>query len=216
MSELVENETQENCLSIQRLEKTGLVGLAEIFHGHRQRLRRMVDLRMDHRVAGRVDASDVLQDTYLDASRQLEQYLARPPMSLFVWLRFLTGQRLMAIHRHHLGASKRDAKQEEPWQRGPSIDADSMALSCSLLGRLTSPSMAAMRGEMQTRLQELVENLDPLDRDILALRHYEELTNLEAAEELNITPAAASKRYIRALVRLKSALTRAPELLDYA
>ncbi len=189
------------------LQNGGQAALAEVFMSHRQRLRRMVDLRLDRRVAARIDPSDVLQETYLDAARQLEQYVAEPPMSLFLWLRFLTGQRLMAIHRQHLGVQKRDAKQEVAIERP---EADSQSLSCSLIGRLTSPSMAAMRVELQICFQVAVDGLEPLDRDILALRHYEELTNQEAADELGITPAAASKRYIRALERLRAALMTAP------
>jgi RNA polymerase sigma-70 factor (ECF subfamily) len=169
----------------------------------------MVAVRLDHRVAGRVDASDVLQEVYLDASRQFEHYLAGPPMPLFLWLRLITGQRLMAIHRQHLGVQKRDAKQEVALHRH-CPEADSRSLSCGLAGRLTSPSRAAIREEMRSRLQDVIESLDPFDREILCLRHYEELTNLEAAEELGITPAAASKRYIRALERLKAALAELP------
>jgi len=194
----------------EQLREGGQAALAEAFMGHRNRLRRMVDLRMDRRVAGRVDPSDVLQEAYLDASRQWDQYLADRPMSLFVWLRFLTGQRLMAIHRQHLGAQKRDARQELTLHRGAMPEADSLSLSCGLLDRMTSPSMAVIRAEMQARLQQVVDGLEPLDREILALRHYEELTNQEAAEELNITTAAASKRYIRALERLRSALKHVP------
>ena len=167
------------------------------------------ELRLDRRVAARVDPSDVLQDAFMDASQQLDQYVARPPMPLFLWLRFLTGQRLMAIHRQHLGAQKRDARQEVALNRPAMPEADSLSLSCGLLGQVTSPSMAAFRGELQVRLQETVDRLDPLDREILALRHYEELTNQEAAWELGITPAAASKRYIRALERLKAVLAEA-------
>jgi RNA polymerase sigma-70 factor (ECF subfamily) len=178
--------------------------------GHRARLRRMVDMRLDRRVAGRVDPSDVLQEAYLDASRQFERYQADPPMPLFLWLRFITGQRLMAIHRWHLGAQKRDAKQEVAFHRP---EADSRALSYELAGRFTSPSRAVIREEMQSRLQDVIEGLEPLDREVLALRHYEELTNLETAEELGITPAAASKRYIRALERLKAALAELPSPL---
>ena len=181
--------------------------------GHRQRLRRMVELRLDRRIAARIDPSDVLQEAYLDASRQLEQYLAHPPMSLFVWLRFLTGQRLMAIHRHHLGAQMRDAKQEVALGRPARPGVDSQSLSCNLFGWITSPSMAAMRVESQARMQAVVDSLEPMDREILALRHYEELTNQEAAEELGITSAASSKRYIRALERLKAALLAAPGML---
>jgi RNA polymerase sigma-70 factor (ECF subfamily) len=179
--------------------------LAAAFMGYRARLRRMVDMRLDRRVAGRVDASDVLQEAYLDASRQFARYVAERPMPLFLWLRLITGQRLMAIHRQHLGAQKRDAKQEATccW---PSPEADSRSLSCVLAGRFTSPSRAVMREEVAARLLEVIRGLDPLDREILALRHYEELSNLEAAQELQITAAAASKRYIRALERLKAAL----------
>jgi RNA polymerase sigma-70 factor (ECF subfamily) len=193
----------------QYVQRGGQAALAEAFMDYRERLRRMVQLRLDRRVAARVDPSDVLQDAYLDASQQLDQYVARPPMSLFLWLRFLTGQRLMAIHRQHLGAQKRDARQEVALHRPAMPEADSMSLSCGLLGQVTSPSMAAFRGELQVRLQETVDRLDPLDREILALRHYEELTNQEAAWELGITPAAASKRYIRALERLKAVLVEA-------
>ena len=192
------------------LQEGGQAALAEAFMDHRARLRRMVDLRLDRRVAARVDPSDVLQEAYLDASRQLEQYLANPPMSLFLWLRFLTGQRLMATHRQHLGVQKRDAKQEVALQCRVGPEADSHSLTCELLGPVTSPSMAAMRGEMQAALQQVIDGLEPLDREILALRHFEELSNQEAAEELHITPAAASKRYIRALERLRGVICKVP------
>ena len=214
MNQATDGNPENSVPWTEQLRRGGQAALAEAFMDHRDRLRRMVHLRMDRRVAGRVDPSDVLQETYLDASRQLDQYLAGPPMSLFLWLRFLTGQRLMAIHRQHLGAQKRDARQEIALHRGAMPEADSLSLSCGLLGGLTSPSMAAIRVEMQVRLQELVDSLDPLDREILALRHYEELTNQEAAEELGITPAAASKRYIRALERLRAAMGRMPGFLS--
>jgi RNA polymerase sigma-70 factor (ECF subfamily) len=193
----------------EHVRQGGQAALAEAFMGHRDRLRRMVQLRMDRRVAARVDASDVLQDAYLDASRQLDHYVAAPPMPLFLWLRFLTRQRLMAIHRQHLGAQRRDARQEVALQRPALPGVDSCALSCGLLADVTSPSMAAFRGELQLGLQQMVDSLEPLDREILALRHYEELTNQEAACELGITTAAASKRYIRALERLRAVLVKA-------
>ena len=206
--------TSEACIpaSADPIHQGGKTAFAEAFMGHRGRLRRMVQLRMDRRVAGRVDPSDVLQETYLDASRQLDQYLAAPPFSLFLWLRFLTGQRLMAIHRQHLGVQMRDAKQEVDLHRGAMPEVDSLSLSCGLLGRMTSPSLAAMRLEMQDGLREVVDGLEAVDREVLALRHYEELSNQEVAEELGITPAAASKRYIRALERLKAALGKVPGL----
>jgi len=198
------------------LREGGQTALAKAFVDARAHLRRMVQFRMDRRVAGRVDPSDVLQEVYLDASRQLPQYLANPPMSPRVWLRLLTAQRLMAIHRQHLGVQKRDAKQETPLDRAAMPPFDPEALSCGLLACVTSPSMAAIRHETRVQLHEAVDGLDADDREILALRHYEELTNREASEELGITPGAASKRYIRALERLKGALAGVPGLIPPA
>ena len=195
---------------LAQIRRGGPDALAALFMQHRERLKRMIHVRLDRRVAGRIDPSDVLQEAYMDASRRLEEYLAKPSMPLFLWLRFLTGQRLMAIHRRHLGTQKRDPRQEVALGRGGMPRADSASLSIELLGRLTTPSRAAMRGEMQARLEDMLTRLDPLDREILALRHYEELTNNETAEELGVTPAAASKRYIRALERLRAVLASVP------
>ena len=196
--------------ALAQIRREGPDALAAVFMQHRERLKRMIHVRLDRRVAGRIDPSDVLQEAYMDASRRLEEYLAKPSMPLFLWLRFLTGQRLLAIHRRHLGTQKRDPRQEVALARGGMPRADSASLSIELLGRLTTPSRAAMRGEMQAKLEDLLTRLDPLDREILALRHYEELTNNETAQELGITPAAASKRYIRALERLRAVLASVP------
>ena len=187
---------------VARLNREGATALADLFAQHRERLRRMVELRLDNRVRGRVDPSDVLQEVFVDASKQLQGYLAQQPMPPFLWLRFLTGQRLMATHRHHLGAQMRDAKLEVSLDghARPLVYSDS--LSQHLAGRLTTPSRAVARLELQIRLRELLETLEPLDREILSLRHFEELSNNEVAQELGISKAAASNRYMRALVRL--------------
>ncbi len=193
--------------TLNRLRARGQQALAEIFVIFQPRLLRMVQLRMDRRVAGRVDAADVVQEAYLDASRRLQEYLDNPTMPLLLWLRFLTAQRLLATHRWHLEAKKRDARLEQPGQRAthrPEVDAES--LSIQFYGRLTSPSKAAMREETKTRVRAVIGQLEPIDREILSLRHFEELTNSEAALELEISPAAASRRYIRALERLRSAV----------
>ena len=197
-----------------RLKRGDRSALAALFMRYRGRLRRMVDLRMDRRVAGRVDPSDVLQEAYLDASRQLNGYLNREPMPLFLWLRLITGQRLTAMHRWHLGARKRDARQEVAIHRRVMPAASSAALSRQLPGRLTSPSGAAIRREQRRRLKRLLDRLEPLDREILAIRHFETLTNDEAARELGISKAAASKRYIRALERFRKMLASVPGVLD--
>ena len=189
-------------VSIARLRREGDAALANLFAEHRGRLRRMVEMRLDNRVTGRVDPSDVLQEAYLDASKQLQGYLASVPMPPFLWLRFLTGQRLMATHRHHLGAQMRDAKLEVPLDGPARPLVYSESLSHHLAGRLTTPSRAVARMELQAQLQEVLEGMEPLDREILALRHFEELSNNEVAQELGISKAAASNRYMRALVRL--------------
>lgn len=156
-------------------------------------------------MAARVDPSDVLHDAYLEASRQWDAFCAAPPMSLFDWLRFLVRQRLMALHRWHLGTRKRDANREFPSARQTGLPLGSCA---ALSKHLTSSSQAAIRSETQRRLLQWMQALGEQDQEILVLRHEEELSNRVAAEELDISPAAASKRYIRALERLKSVADR--------
>lgn len=188
--------------AVARLKRDGEAALADLFAQHRERLRRMVEMRLDNRAAGRIDPSDVLQEAYLDASNQLQGYLAELPMPPFLWLRFLTRQRLMATHRHHLGAKMRDAKLEVPLNGPARPLVYSESLSRHLAGCLTTPSRAVARMELQVLLREVLEGMEPLDREILALRHFEELSNNEVAQELGISKAAASNRYMRALARL--------------
>src|SRR6516162_9125118 len=141
--------------------------LAELFQSHRNRLERMVLLRMDRRLQGRLDASDVVQEAYLDVARRFPEYAAGPPMPFYLWLRLLTGQRLVDLHRRHLGAKMRDAGLEVSLQGGALPRASSASLAELLLGRLTSASRAAVRAETQRRVQEALNNMDPTDREIL-------------------------------------------------
>jgi RNA polymerase sigma-70 factor (ECF subfamily) len=165
----------------------------------------MVTFRLDDRLRGRVAASDVLQEAYIDALKRLPHYQADPSMPFFLWLRWVTTQRLIEVHRQHLGARIRDAGREVPIDRGGGPAASS-ARMVELIGDLTSPSQAALRAETMGQLQEALDGLDPMDREVLALRHFEELSNQETASVLGIQPAAASKRYVRALERLRDAL----------
>ena len=186
--------------------------LAELFARHRDKLRRMVQLRLDHRLAGRVSPSDVLQEAYIDALKRIDHYFEKPDQPFFGWLRLVVGQRLADVHREHL-AQKRDVGQEVAINRG-GPGADSACLAACLLGSGTSPSHAAARTESFGRLEEALEQMDPLDREVLALRHFEELSNADTAEILGIQPAAASKRYVRALARLKQILETIPGFGD--
>lgn len=183
----------------------------ELLQRHRARLRKLIMLRLDPRLHGRVDPSDVIQEAYLDASRRLPDYAREPrPMPFYLWLRFLTGQKLMELHRRHLGAQARDASREISLQRGPMPEATSAAIAAQLLGRQTSPSQAAIRAERKVRLQEALNRMDPIDREVLVLRHYEQLSNGEAALVLGLDKSATSKRYARALIRLKDLLAAMP------
>jgi RNA polymerase sigma-70 factor (ECF subfamily) len=179
---------------------------AALFARYRDRLRRMVQLRLDRRLQGRLDPSDVLQETYLVLAKRLPEYADNRALPFFLWLRLLTGQKLIDLHRQHLGAKMRDAGQEVSLYRGALPQASSVSLAAQLLGRLTAPSRAAVRAETQLRVQEALNSMDPLDREVLTLRHFEMLTNEETAQVLGIKKSAASSRYLAALRRLKHSL----------
>jgi RNA polymerase sigma-70 factor (ECF subfamily) len=181
---------------------------------HQARLRSMVALRLDHRLQGRIDPSDVLQEAYLDATRQLAAYLKDPSIPFYLWLRLVTGQKLVALHRHHLGTQARDAGREVSLYRGALPEASSAALAAQLLGHGSRPSEAAMRAERSLRLQEALNSMNPLDREVLALRHFEQLSNAEIAQVMGLRESAASKRYVRALQRLKDTLKSMPGGLE--
>jgi RNA polymerase sigma-70 factor (ECF subfamily) len=191
---------------IARLRAGDEAALGELFDRHREKLRRMVLLRLDRRLGGRVSASDVLQEAYIDALKRIDHYFEKPDQPFFGWLRLVVGQRIADVHREHQ-AQKRSAGREVPIHGGPT---DSACLAACLLGDLSSPSAAAGRNETYARLEEALNQMDPIDREVLALRHFEELSNTETAALLGILPAAASKRYVRALARLKEILEGIP------
>ena len=200
------SESDDDLRLVRRAAEGDAAAAGEALVRHRARLRRMVDARLDRRVRGRVDPSDVLQDGFADALARLPGYLADPKLPLFLWLRLVVGERLAKVHRDHLGARARDAGREVSLYRGPMPAASSAALAAHLLGKETSPTQAAVRAERLVRLQEALNALDPLDREVLSLRHFEELTHAEAARVLDVGEAAAAKRYVRALRRLRDVL----------
>src|SRR6516225_8356198 len=197
------NARNADDLLIDRAAAGDSAALAELFGRYRKRLRTMVRLRLDRRLQGRVDPSDVLQEAYLDVAQQLSSYLAKPEMPFYLWLRLTTGQRLM---RQHLGAAVREAGREVSLHRGALPQASSVSLAAQLMGKMTSASKAVERVEIQLQLQAALNGMDEMDREIIALRHFEELSNAEAAQVLGLEPSAASKRYIRALKRLQEIL----------
>jgi len=178
----------------------------ELIARHRDRLKQMVAVRMDQRLRGRVDPSDVIQETCLVASKQISNYAANPSLPFFLWLRWIAGQRLIDQHRRHLGTQIRGVSREAPLYHGIFPEATSEVLAAQLMDRLCTPSQEAIRVEQTVALQEAFNTLDPIDREILALRHFEQLSNGEAAAVLGVDKSAASKRYGRALRRLKDVL----------
>jgi RNA polymerase sigma-70 factor (ECF subfamily) len=195
---------------LRRAAAGDTAGLGVLLARNEGRLRRMVALRLDQRLQGRVDPSDVLQEAFLQASVRLAEYLEKPTLPFFLWLRLLTGQQVAALHRRHLGAEMRDAGREVSLYRGTLPEASSAALAAQLLGHDTRPSEAAVRAEQKVRLQEALNRMDPIDREVLALRHFEQLSNAEAARVLGLHFSAASKRYVRAVTRLKEILADMP------
>jgi RNA polymerase sigma-70 factor (ECF subfamily) len=202
--------TDETVQLLERARQGDQGALNEIFAQHRARLRTMVELRLDRRLQARVDASDVVQEAYVDAVRRLDEYLKDDKYPLFLWLRLLVGERLLKLHRQHLGTQLRDAGLEVSIYRGALPAASSAALAAQLIGKHTSPTQAAVRAERMIRVQEALNALEPIDREVLSLRHFEEMTLVETALSLGIEEAAAAKRYIRALKRLKAVLAIMP------
>jgi len=204
----------------QRLEKDPAAVLGEAFSHYRTIFLKLVQFRMDPVLSGRIDAEDVLQEAWVSASNRLSHFVTIPKestdqnsgteeMSLFVWLRLIVMQTLVDLQRHHLGAKMRDAYRQRSIHRGsddPASNLTSISLVQKLVGNWTSPSGAVMREERAIQIRSAVESMDPIDREVLALRHFEELSNSQTAEVLGIKQKAASIRYIRSLRRLKEIL----------
>jgi RNA polymerase sigma-70 factor (ECF subfamily) len=185
-------------------------GLADLFARYRERLRRMLRLRLDRRLLGKVDLSEVLHQAFADACQGAAEYLKQPAMPVFLWLRFMTGQRLAALHRQHLGSDFEGAGQEVSLYRGALPAATSSALAAQLLGGLPPSAQPTGRAELQIRLQDALNTINLLDREILVLRHFEELSNNETALVLGIEKSVASNRYLQALKGLKNILNSIP------
>jgi RNA polymerase sigma-70 factor, ECF subfamily len=201
-------------LLTNRLSEGDAEALATLFSISWDRLQRMVYFRLDPRLKGRVDPDDILQEAFLAGRQRIDSFAAEKSNSVFVWLRLIVGQTMVDVHRRHLGSKLRDAAQEVSINRFASPLASSASMSMHLLGRLTSPSQAAMNVEIATMLEKILADMEPMDREILVLRHFEELSNKEVSDLLGIQRSTASNRYVRALQRLKTILSRIPGVGD--
>ncbi len=186
--------------------------LANLFQRHRGKLRSMVAFRMDANLRGRVDPSDVIQESFLDLAKRLDEFNSNQKMSPLLWMRLVTMERLLAIHRCHVDTQKRDARREVSIDRGIGLGATSVSLAAALLGRLSSVSGEMIRAEQKAKLHELLDQMDQDDREIIALRIFEGVTNGEAAEILQLTKQTTSKRFVRAIERLRTTMQDVPGL----
>ncbi len=200
----------------QRLAADAEGALAAEFSRHRDRLWRMVDFRLDPVLGGRVDPDDVLQEAWIAAAQRVDSFLANETLSFFVWLRLIVGQTLIDLQRRHLGAQMRDAYREQSLNRAALSRTTCVSLVARLLGSFTSPSQAMSRDERAAQLRSAIDGMDETDREVLALRHFEELTNSEVAEVLGIQETAASNRYVRAIRRLKLILDNLSDFSERA
>jgi RNA polymerase sigma-70 factor (ECF subfamily) len=208
IEEAAVNSSQDKNLS-QRLRTGDENALTELFELYRERLRTMVLLRLDTRLNGRISGSDILQEVYIDALKRVEHFKQQPDMPGYLWLRLLASQRLVDIHRQHLGAEMRTVVREIALVNNDYRAASSVCIARQFAASQDSPSQAAVKHENSKILEHALEGMDPLDREVLALRHFEELSNDEVADILGLKKSAASNRYVRALLRLKTILGKA-------
>ncbi|MBP7933411.1 MAG: sigma-70 family RNA polymerase sigma factor [Phycisphaerae bacterium] len=191
---------------VARVRRGDTDALAAAFDEYRPRLLKTATFRLNPRLLGRVDPEDVLQEAYLNAAQRCAHVEGDTEQSLFIWLRLVVAQTLIDIHRRHLGAEMRDAGREVSLRAQFSSDETTVTLAHNLLANITSPSLALRRIELSERLRAAIDGMDPIDREVLLLRHFEELTNQEISAVLDLDRKAASIRYFRALRRLKAIL----------
>lgn len=198
----------------ERLRKGDGQALTELFSAQRERLWRIVHFRLDDRLRGRIDPDDVLQETYLAAVQRLTHYKEGNFTSPFLWLRAVLKQTLIDLHRRHVGAQRRAVDRDVALDASPYAQTSATLIAAMLAGKLTSPSQAAARAELVGTVEKAMATMEPIDQEVLALRHFEELSNAEVAEVLGIEQKAASIRYVRAVRRLKEILAAVSGLMD--
>lgn len=181
----------------------------QLLQQHREALRRMIELRMDRAIQQRVDASDVVQEVLIEAARRLPDYLAQPLLPFHLWLRQMAKDRLIDAHRRHRGAARRSLDRERSIHAA-FADHSSLDLAAALRDKELTPAAAALRQELARRFEAAIARLDDTDREVIQMRHFEQLSNQEVALALGLSEPAAGMRYLRALRRLRPLLDEAP------
>lgn len=173
---------------------------------HRDGVKRLVQMRLDQKIQRRVDVSDVVQDVMVEAHRRLNDYLAGPVMPFHLWVRQIAKDRIIDAHRRHRVSSKRSVEREQPLMAAPGDEQSALELAAWLCDPEITPAAAAAQKELAQQVQEAIQRLDEADFEVIAMRHYEHLTNQEVAQALGLTEPAASMRYLRAIRRLRTML----------
>jgi RNA polymerase sigma-70 factor (ECF subfamily) len=173
---------------------------------HRERLRHMVSVRLDRRLAARVDPSDVVQETLAVAAKKLPGYLRDRPLPFYPWLRSIAWERVVKLHQKHLQAQRRSVAREALSLPGLP-DQSALDLATRLIDSATSPSLCLEKKELRERVRLALTRLRESDREILVLRYLEQLSNKEIAAALGISEGALKMRHLRALTSLKSILS---------
>jgi RNA polymerase sigma-70 factor (ECF subfamily) len=201
------NPNSPDTEALLRDARQGQAGAVDrLLEQHREPIRRMIDLRLDPAIVQRVDASDVVQEVMLEASRRLQEYLENPTMPFNLWLRHLAKDHLIDAHRRHHQARKRGVDREQPMHRPAWADQSSLELAGQLVDPERTPASEAIQQELQKRLHAAIAELDDIDREVILMRHFEQLSNQDVAAALDLTEPAASMRYLRAVRRLRDLL----------
>lgn len=178
----------------------------QLMDRHRDALRRMVGMRLDQKIRGRVDVSDVVQDVLIEANRRLQDYLSDPAMPFHLWLRHIAKDRIIDAHRRHHAAAKRSVDREQPLAAPANFDRSTIELAAQLCDRELTPAAAATMHELARKFSDAIDQLDEQDREVVMMRHFEQLSNQEAAQALGLSQPASSMRYLRAMRRLRELL----------
>jgi RNA polymerase sigma-70 factor (ECF subfamily) len=206
--------SNDSALLLEKAREGPNDAIGALFDHYRERLRRMVRLRLDRRLSGKVSSEAVLHVTFQEVARQFPEYVRESPLPVFLWLREMTGRVLKSVHRAQLGSRYGSDDEEVSLHRGALPPANSVSLAAHFLGKVSSAGQEAILAEHRLIVQEALNSMVPLDREVLTLRHFERMSNDEAALVLGLSPGAASIHYIRALKRIKEILSAIPGLID--
>lgn len=197
--------------------REGKDGAADrLLERHRDPLRRMIEMRMDQKIKQRVDASDIVQEVMIEANRRLQKYLENPVMPFHLWIRQMARDRLIDAHRRHRGSEKRSVDREKAMVAPGAMDRSTIELAAQLCDAEMTPAEAATMKELHQRFQNAIEELDENDREIVIMRHVEQLTNQDVAAALDLSEPAASMRYLRAIRKLRTLLNVSSDEADGA